>query len=181
MASYWVYLNDEVAGPYALEQLIRLRGFSRQTLVCIDDASGKPTHWISPAEIPELAHIFKAVDEHLASPPSPASRPAPKPVTPRPVRPYTPAVTLRAPARNTASIWAWTLVAALLLSGGVFSYLQHARRGNLSHEQEAAQSLVENARLPAPSPYGTLRQYIEEKSLKPRWEFERIQDALYHV
>ena len=66
MAQYWVYLNDEVTGPFAVEQLIRLRGFSRQTQVCVDDASGNPTHWISPAEIPELAHIFKAVEEHQA-------------------------------------------------------------------------------------------------------------------
>ena len=60
MAQYWVYLNNEVTGPFGVEQLIRFRGFSRQTMVCVDDASGKPTHWISVAEIPELAHIFKA-------------------------------------------------------------------------------------------------------------------------
>ena len=66
MARYWVYLNNEVAGPFGVEQLIRLRNFSRQTMVCVDDASGKPSQWISPAEIPELAHIFKAADEHQA-------------------------------------------------------------------------------------------------------------------
>ena len=81
MARYWLYLNDEVAGPFAVEQLIRQRGFSRQTLVCVDDASGKPSHWISPAEIPELAHIFKAADEQHAAP-VPAPAPIKQPLAP---------------------------------------------------------------------------------------------------
>src|SRR5258708_19746934 len=99
MAQYWVYLNDDVAGPYALEQLIRQRGFSRQTLVCVDDASGKPTNWISPAEIPELAHIFKAVDEqNAASPAPPPTKPTPRPPPPPPT-PLTPPVTLKPPDR----------------------------------------------------------------------------------
>src|SRR5258707_624212 len=124
MARYWVYLNDAVAGPFAVEQLIRQRGFSRQTLVCVDDASGKPSHWISPAEIPELAHIFKAADEQLAAPvPSPV-RAAPRPAPARPPRVYTPAVTLKPPNQDALSVAAWIFVAALLLGGGVFAWFQ---------------------------------------------------------
>jgi len=181
MARYWVYLNDEVCGPFALEQLIRQRGFSRQTLVCIDDASGSLTHWISPAEIPELAHIFKAADDQHSTPVAPAPKAPTKAPTPRPAKLYTPAVTLRAPSRNTVSTWIWAVLTAALLGGGFYGWSQWARRGDLAREQGAAQALVENARLPAPSPYSTLQQYIQEKSIKPRWEFEKIQDALDHV
>ena len=67
MAHYWVYLNNEVSGPFEIEQLIRVRGFSRQTLVRVDDPSNKSTQWISPAEIPELAHIFKAADDRCVN------------------------------------------------------------------------------------------------------------------
>src|SRR5688572_27595323 len=105
MARYWAFINDEVVGPYTVEQLIRLRQFSRQTQVCVDDSSGKPGAWISPAEIPELAHIFKAVDERIMAQPSGPARPAtPKPAV-RPSRPYTPAVTLRTPDRSRPSFW----------------------------------------------------------------------------
>src|SRR5207302_10568314 len=103
MARYWVYLNDEVTGPFGIDQLIRLRGFSRQTQVCIEDSSGKPKNWITPADIPELAHIFKAVDEHLSEPAAPPRVAAKAPVA-RAQRPFVPAVTLKAPRRNMADI-----------------------------------------------------------------------------
>jgi hypothetical protein len=182
VARYWVYINEGVAGPYALEQLIRLRGFSRQTQVCIDDASGKPTTWISPADIPELVHIFKAADDqHVAAPPISPNKAPSKPVAPRAAKPYTPAVTLRAPPRNMAQTWASVILVAALLAGGIFTWIQYARRGVQTQETAAAKALVENARLPAPSPYGTLGQYIQEKAITPRWELEKVQDALYHV
>ncbi len=181
MARYWVYLNDVVSGPFALEQLIRQRGFSRQTLICVDDASGKPTHWISPAEIPELAHIFKAVDEQNAVSPAPApAKMSPRPAA-RPVRAYTPAVTLKAPARDLVSSWAWAFLAVLLLGGAGFAWFQYMHRGDQSRDQEAAKRLVENAPLPAPSPFGTMRQYLQDKQVNPKWEFERVEEALYHV
>jgi hypothetical protein len=181
MARYWIYLNDAVAGPYGIDQLIRVRGFSRQTLVCVDDGSTTPKNWISPAEIPELAHIFKAVEEHLAAPPTPAPKPAPKPVAPRPQKPFVPAVTLKPAERNTAHLWGWIVLASVLLGTAAFVWLNYARKGALSRDQEAARALVENARLPPPSPYGTLPQYFEEKGIKPRWEFEKMQDGLYRV
>src|SRR5437773_3612623 len=81
MSRYWAYINSQVQGPYELEQLIRLPGFSRQTLVSVDDYSGSVGKWISPAAIPELARIFQKVDE-LHDAPIP-SRPAPKPARPK--------------------------------------------------------------------------------------------------
>src|SRR5258708_7586800 len=119
VARYWVYLNEAVAGPYGIDQLIRLRGFSRQTLVCVDEMDGKPKVWISPAEIPELAHIFKAVDEHQADP-APAPKPTAKPTTSRSAKPFVPAVTLKTPKRNLPQIWGWILLATAVLGGAVF-------------------------------------------------------------
>jgi len=182
MAQYWVYLNNEVVGPYAVEQLIRLKGFSRQTMIRSDDASGKPANWISPADIPELAHIFKAVEEHLASPQ--AASPVKPPAKPVPVRsvpkPVAPSVPVQSQARISHA-WVRLLLAALLIGGGIFFWTQIARRGAEAGEQAAAKALIENAQLPAASLYGTLHQYLQEKEIQPRWEFERILDQLYHV
>ena len=180
MARYWVYLNDEVTGPFGVDQLIRLRGFSRQTQVCIEDSSGKPKYWISPADIPELAHIFKAVDEHLAEPAVPP-RSASKPPIARPPRPFVPAVTLKAPRWNMAHIWGWILLFSALVVGGFLSWFHYSRKGFQTRERQDAQALIENVHLPPPSPYGTLPQYFQGKGIHPRWEFEKMQDALYHV
>ncbi len=180
MARYWVYLNDEVAGPYGVDQLIRLRGFSRQTQVCIDEAGEKPKNWISPAEIPELSHIFKAVDEHLAEPPSPAKVTAKAPVI-RFAKPYAPAVMLKTPRRNMAQIWGWIILAAALVGGAALAWTVYFHRGAQARDEESIVALIHNVRLPAPSPYSTLPQYFQEKNVRPRWEFEKIQDALYHV
>ena len=48
-------------------------------------------------------------------------------------------------------------------------------------DQALARTLVENAQLPSASPYATLNQYIHEKAIEPRWEFERAQDGVYNV
>jgi hypothetical protein len=180
VARYWVYLNNEVAGPYGVDQLIRLRGFSRQTLVCVDELDGKPKVWISPAEIPELAHIFKAVDEHQAEP----TTPAPKAPTKTPVRaakPFVPAVTLKAPKRNLPQIWGWILLASAILGAGLFGWSIYSHKNAQASEREAAQALIENIHLPAPSPYSTLPQYFQDKNLHPKWEFERKQEGLLDV
>src|SRR5437764_15486586 len=93
MARYWAYIGQEVKGPYELEQLIRLPGFSRQTMVSLDDYSGSVGRWISPAEIPELARIFQKVDElHDAPAPAPRAAPKPKPRMPARLTPVAPPV-----------------------------------------------------------------------------------------
>jgi hypothetical protein len=180
VARYWVYLNDEVSGPYGVDQLIRLRGFSRQTQVCVDEAGNTPKNWISPAEIPELAHIFKAVDEHLSEPAA-AAKPSTKPPTIRYPKPFVPAVTLKAPRYNMAQIAGWILLAAVLAGGGALVWYVYTHHNFDGGEKESARALIENVHLPAPSPYGTLPQYFQDKNVKPRWEFEKMQDSLYHV
>jgi hypothetical protein len=180
MAQYWVYLNNEVAGPFGVEQLIRLRGFSRQTMVCVDDASGKPTHWISVAEIPELAHIFKAAYEQQAPPMQAASTPKPPAAHPA-TKAAGPAVVLRRPPRDASATWLAWLLGAVLAATAYWAWSQITRRNAQAQEQQSARALVENAHFPSSSQYATLGQYLQEKSLQPRWEFERLQDALYRV
>jgi hypothetical protein len=181
VARYWVYLNDEVTGPYGIDQLIRIRGFSRQTLVCLEEASGKPKNWISPAEIPELAHIFKAAEERLADVPVPAPKTAAKTPVARPAKPFVPAVTLRAPKRNIPQMIGWILLVSALFGGGWAVWSHYARQANDTGEKSAARGLIENVHLPAPSPFATLPDYFQEKNIRPRWEFERTPDGLYHV
>src|SRR3982750_473364 len=105
MARYWVYLNEKVAGPYELDQLIRIQGFSRRTLVSVDDHSGQVGRWISPAEIPELARIFQKADELHDSPPPP--RPAAKPARPKMPARLTP---MAPPPQEAAGPFNWTLL-----------------------------------------------------------------------
>ena len=183
MAQYWVYLNDQVAGPYSVEQLIRTRGFSRQTLVCVDDHSGKPGSWISPADIPELAHIFKAVDEVHDRPVPPSSpRPPPKPMVPKPVHRPTPA----APApvvpakRSFSALWIALPVLALLAGGGGYLFWQQQKQSQVQ-DKTTVQNLVEDAPLPNSSLYASLRHFFTARQIAPRWEFEHMPTGLFNV
>lgn len=183
MAQYWVYLNDQVAGPYSVEQLIRTRGFSRQTLVCVDDHTGKPGSWISPADIPELAHIFKAVDEvHDRPAPVAPPRPAPKPMAPRPVnRPAPVAPAPMAPAkRSHTAFWIALPVLALLAGGGGYLFWQQQKQSQVQ-DRATVQNLVEDAPLPSSSLYASLRHFFTARQITPRWEFEHLPTGLFNV
>src|SRR6185312_6052163 len=189
MARYWIYLSGgQVSGPYTVEQLIRLRGFSRQSQVCVDDASGRPGVWITPAEIPELAHIFKVADqmnepaaatappEKAASRPPAVMRPAPArspaAVAPRPSRPR--------PISRKLRLWTVLMLAAAL-AAGLWRELESLRRAGLRQERSDAQALVETAPLPNSSAYATIRQYLQEKRIQAQWDLEREPAGLYRV
>src|SRR5262249_55507874 len=129
------------------------------------------------ADIPELAHIFKAVDEHMAEPAAPAPKPA---KAPRAAKPFVPAVTLK-PKRNFAQLGGWILLVAAFAGAGALIYSISTHQRLQAGDRAAARSLIENIRLPAPSPYSTLPQYFQEKKLSPKWEFEKRQEALYNV
>lgn len=180
MARYWIFLNGNVDGPYGVEQLIRIRGFSRQSQVCVEDATGQPQHWISPADIPELAHIFKAIDEQRNEPPPPA-RPAPKKPAPRAPRSYTPAVVVRREPGMSATHKGWILMGAILLSAAVAGGLYRMKTAERSRETGSVRALIENLRLPAGSSYSTMLQMINEKGLKPRWEIEKKTEGVYQA
>src|SRR5690349_13379750 len=142
MAKYWVYLNDQVVGPFTIEQLIRQRGFSRQTQICVDDNSGHPSQWTSPAEIPELAHIFKAADGWSEPPvPSPAPRAAPKTPAPRPTPRSTPAVVL-VPKPSASKAW-WLIPLLCVLAASGFGWFRYQEKQSRQREQGLARQMVE--------------------------------------
>jgi hypothetical protein len=181
MASYWVYLNNNVTGPYPIEQLIRLRGFSRHTQVCIDDSSGRPGSWINAAQIPELAHIFKAVDERETIPPPPsAPRPTPKPAAPRPSPRPAPAPA-PVPVPKSMPVWPW-LLAALLLAGGGGAYWHRQKllRDNVAGA-DTAKSLILNAALPSTSAYPTIDEYLQDKGLTPKWDVKTTSEGMFQI
>jgi hypothetical protein len=180
MARYWVYLNDQVGGPYELDELIKLRGFSRRTLVCVDDQSGAPQRWISPAEIPELAPIFKVVDQVFdPSVPPPPVKPAPKPARPRMPTHLTP-VASPAPPESHGGWW-WIMLLAAVVAGGYYRWNQIHQAQLRSEERLTAQSLIETYPLPASSLYASLGKYLQSRQITSRWEFERSATGLQHV
>ncbi|OGR90878.1 MAG: hypothetical protein A2992_03235 [Elusimicrobia bacterium RIFCSPLOWO2_01_FULL_59_12] len=180
MAKYWVYLNDQVNGPYELDELIRLPGFSRRTMVSIDDHSGAAGRWIGPAEIPELARIFQKVDELHEAPAGPAARPAPKPKRRIPAH-LTPVPPPAEDSSRLSAAWPWLLIACAFLGGGYHFWSQASQREQRVGERQTAQAMIENAALPSSSLYATLRQYLQEKQISSRWEFERTPAELYNV
>lgn len=66
---YWVYMNGEVPGSYAPQELAALNGFNDLTLVCPAEGEILEKNWRRGGEFPE---IIKALQERGASvPPSP--------------------------------------------------------------------------------------------------------------
>jgi hypothetical protein len=178
MAKYWIYVNNQVLGPYELEQLIRVPGFSRQSMVSRDD--GGAGQWISPAEIPELARIFQKVEE-LHDAPVPAPRPAPKPKPRMPAKLTPVAPPAEAPQRGFWKSWMWLIPLAAASAGGTYYWIQQAERKAHLEERVTARTLVETAPLPSTSLYSSLRQYFHTQDISPRWEFERASTGLYNV
>ncbi len=55
---YWVYINDEVNGPYEEDKLVTLEGFSKETLICSEDtASNGGQDWVKASSIFEFDEI----------------------------------------------------------------------------------------------------------------------------
>lgn len=186
MSKYWVYIEDKVAGPYSVDQLIRLRGFSRQARICLaEDGVQGPQQWSSPADIPELSHIFKAVDETrpVALPP----RQKPKPATPKMRSPH-PAAPTAAPASEPVhhrkrAVWPWLVgaaVCAAAAAGGYWTW-QKVTAEQLAHERQQARHLVENTTVQSPSGPLSLQEYMTRKNIQARWEFDRQPTDLYNV
>jgi hypothetical protein len=179
MAKYWIYINDQVLGPYSIEQLIRVPGFSRQTMVSVDGHSGATGKWISPAEIPELAKIFQKVEE-IHDAPIPTPRPAAKP------KPYAPARLTPVPPpaeepRRPGLTMVWLAVVALAVAAAGYYFFQTQQSRRQAEERQDAQQLIETFQLPSRSSHPSIRAYLDAKELESRWEFERTPAGLYHV
>lgn len=73
---YWVYINNEILGPFEKNKLAGIAGFSLNTLVCVETPAGEKTgDWQQAAMVPEISAALNA-------PPSKALKEAPEP--PRP-------------------------------------------------------------------------------------------------
>ncbi|MEF3280305.1 MAG: hypothetical protein K6357_04995 [Elusimicrobiota bacterium] len=56
---YWVYINEEIKGPFEIKELEKLEGFNNSTLVCPQTTSEEDTkEWKEAASFPELAAIL---------------------------------------------------------------------------------------------------------------------------
>jgi hypothetical protein len=182
MSKYWVYIDDKVEGPYTVDQVIRLRGFSRQTRICAQEGEEGPQSWTSPANIPELSHIFKAVEETrpVMLPPRPKPKPVAPKQRPRPAAEVPSASPTRHPARFQ---WGWVVAAvvAFALAGAGFLTWQQMTIKRLAKERALAQKLVENVPVATASGSIPFSQYMAQKNIQPRWEYERQPTDLYNV
>ncbi len=71
---YWVYLNGEVPGSYAPEELAAIPGFGDASMVCPAEGEIQERNWRHAAEFADIAGALSA--RRLSSP-LPASAPAP--------------------------------------------------------------------------------------------------------
>lgn len=56
---YWVYINNEIKGPFEKEELIKLEGFSNSTLICPQSGVDEDTkEWKEAVEFPEIAALI---------------------------------------------------------------------------------------------------------------------------
>lgn len=181
MSRYWIRIDDAMGGPYTVDQLIRVRGFSRQARVSPDEG-GQPSQWISPAEIPELAHIFKAVEE--TNPIMPKAKPKPKPKMPeRPqgrVRPVEPDTVAPSERSNPWVMVACIAVLAAACAGG-YAVWQSATRDALRRQMVEARRLVENVSLDRPGGPVTFAQVLQRRNIQPRWDVERQPSGVFRV
>jgi len=68
---YWVYINDKVEGPFEEDNLVTLKGFTPETLICSEDSANSGNQeWVKASSIFEFDQV-----------PAPAPAPAAQPVT----------------------------------------------------------------------------------------------------
>ncbi len=56
---YWAYVNNEIKGPFEPQELVKLDGFSKETLICPQSSVEEETkEWKEAGEIPEVALLI---------------------------------------------------------------------------------------------------------------------------
>ncbi|MCX7641136.1 MAG: hypothetical protein N2Z20_00695 [Elusimicrobiales bacterium] len=70
---YWVYINNEIKGPFEPEELVKIEGFSQNTLICPQSSVEEETkEWKEAREMPEVAVLISntlSSDSDLSSEP----------------------------------------------------------------------------------------------------------------
>ncbi|MBI4656575.1 MAG: hypothetical protein HY746_07505 [Elusimicrobia bacterium] len=68
---YWVYVNNEITGPYDKEKLFELSDFGPSTLVCPQTPVGEKTEdWKEAINFPEIAAAFNSQNTPIAQTPA---------------------------------------------------------------------------------------------------------------
>ncbi len=174
-----MFINEEVKGPFAVDQLIRQRGFSRETRVCRETENGETGDWVSPADIPELAKVFRAVDE-LNTPDLPPA-PPPKPAQRRSAAPSPSVVVAPSKKERNGARFSVIILMTIFLGAAAAGYVLWKNKTTEQQEKSGVIRLVEQTSFPTASAYRNLRQYFDIKQIHPRWDFERQTAGLYHV
>lgn len=66
---YWVYINDKVEGPYEEDNLVTLKGFTPETLICSEESANSGNQeWVKASSIFEFDQVPA---------PAPVAQPAP--------------------------------------------------------------------------------------------------------
>lgn len=177
MNRYWIYLKNEVAGPFEVDRLIRQRGFAREARVCLEQPDGRTGEWMSASEIPELARIFRAADEMSKSDPAPTPpKPPPKPA---PAAPKAPVIAKTPPKKPFP--WVLTMIGVLVMGASVAAFIHFQKKTDHSRQNVIARDMVENANFPSDSLYRTVRHYLDQMKIRPRWEIERVTEGVSKV
>lgn len=74
---YWVFEAGRLSGPHGHDELMRLSGFSAESLVCREDArAGEPSNWRRACLAADLAVVLACRSTGAPEEPVPAAEPA---------------------------------------------------------------------------------------------------------
>ncbi len=72
---YWIWWNDLIQGPFEFDELVLLRAFSEDLLVCMEDR----TDWLPAGRVADLSSAVEQVRSRRAAPLSPPPPPPTRP------------------------------------------------------------------------------------------------------
>jgi CheY-like chemotaxis protein len=55
MSRYWIFQNNRIAGPFAVEELVRLPDYQSRSLVCVEEPDGGRGEWSLACNAEEIA------------------------------------------------------------------------------------------------------------------------------
>src|SRR5579864_6559542 len=74
---YWIYWNDLIQGPFELDELVSLRAFSEDLLICLENRQ----EWLPAGRVADLFPALELLRERRNPPPPPPPPPKTPPNT----------------------------------------------------------------------------------------------------